>query len=277
MQATPILQACGLRYGYEEGRNALNDLSLDLFAGERVALLGPNGAGKSTLFLTLAGVLAPAAGEVRLEGRCMAGRARAQLCESVGLVFQNADDQIIAPTVATEVSFGPMNLCLPEEQVRARVEHALSFLDLQDFRARAPHALSGGEKKRVTIADLLAMRSRVLLLDEPAASLDPAGAQQLEAVLARLHQEGHTLVIATHDMDFALRWADRVVVMQAGRVLADGAPAAVLTRSDVLAQAHLQPPLLVQVYEMLRARGIVPPQAACPRSSDALERLLDEK
>ena len=237
----PVLQARGLRFSYDGKGNALNGVSLDLYAGERVAVLGPNGAGKSTFFLCLNGVLTPEAGEILLDGRPAGRKDRQKLCERVGIVFQNADDQIIASTVAAEVSFGPMNLRLPKEEVVRRVDHALDYMDLQAFRARPPHELSGGEKKRVTIADILAMESEVILFDEPASSLDPAGEERLEAVLERLSAEGRTLVISTHDMDFAFRWATRAVVFEGGRVIADSTPEAVFPECVYL---RLPPPLL---------------------------------
>ena len=177
----PILQAKNLRFCYDSGAPALDGVSLDVHAGERIAVLGPNGAGKSTFFLCLNGVLTPESGQILLRGKPVDKKTRKTLCEQVGIVFQNADDQIIASTVAAEVSFGPMNLRLPRQEVARRVDHALDYMDLQAFRARPPHDLSGGEKKRVSIADILAMESEIILLDEPAASLDPAGEERLEA------------------------------------------------------------------------------------------------
>ena len=273
----PVLQAKNLRSCYASGAPALDGVSLDVHAGERIAVLGPNGAGKSTFFLCLNGVLTPESGQILLDGKPADRKARKTLCERVGIVFQNADDQIIASTVAAEVSFGPMNLRLPRQEVARRVDHALDYMDLQAFRARPPHDLSGGEKKRVSIADILAMESEIILLDEPAASLDPAGEERLGRVLARLSDEGRTLLISTHDMDFAFRWATRAVVFSAGRILADGTPQAVLADETVLRQAHLRRPLLAEVFEALRARNLVPPGASCPTTAAALERLLGEK
>ena len=271
----PVLQAKDLYFSYDGKVNALDGVSLDIHAGERIAVLGPNGAGKSTFFLCLNGVLTPARGEIVLDGRPVDKKGRKRLCERAGIVFQNADDQIIASTVAAEVSFGPMNLRLPKDEVVRRVDHALGYMDLQAFRARPPHELSGGEKKRVTIADILAMQSEIILFDEPAASLDPAGEERLEAVLARLSDEGRTLVISTHDMDFAFRWATRAVVFAGGKVIADGTPEAVFRDAETLRRAHLRPPALLEIFGMLRARGLVPADAACPRSAAELEALLD--
>ena len=271
----PVLQVRDLRFSYDGKGQALGGVSLDIRAGERIAVLGPNGAGKSTFFLCLNGVLTPGSGEILLDGKPVGKKERKRLCERVGIVFQNADDQIIASTVAAEVSFGPMNLRLPKEEVVRRVDHALDYMDLQAFRARPPHELSGGEKKRVTIADILAMESEVILFDGPAASLDPAGEERLEGVLGRLSAGGRTLVISTHDMDFAFRWATRAVVFAGGKVIADGVPDAVFRDAETLLRAHLKPPALLEVFDMLRARGLVPADAVCPRTAEGLEALLD--
>ena len=168
-----------------------------------------------------------------------------------------------------------MNLRLPKDEVARRVDHALDYMDLQAFRARPPHELSGGEKKRVTIADILAMESEVILFDEPAASLDPAGEERLEGVLGRLSAGGRTLVISTHDMDFAFRWATRAVVFAGGKIIADGAPETVFRDAETLRRAHLKPPMLLGVFELLRARGLAPADAACPASVEGLAALLD--
>jgi len=272
-----ILQVRDLRFCYDSGVPALDGVSLDVYAGERIAVLGPNGAGKSTFFLCLNGVLTPESGQILLDGKPVDRKMRKALCERVGIVFQNADDQIIASTVAAEVSFGPMNLRLPRDEVARRVDHALEYMDLQAFRARPPHDLSGGEKKRVSIADILAMESEVILLDEPAASLDPAGEERLERVLARLSDEGRTLLISTHDVDFAFRWATRAVVFSAGRILADGTPQVVFEDTALLRQAHLRRPVLAEVFAALRAQGLVPPGASCPTTTAALKLLLGEK
>ena len=215
----PVLQAKSLYFSYDGKGNALDGVSLNIYAGERIAVLGPNGAGKSTFFLCLNGVLTPERGEILLDGEPVGKKTRKRLCERAGIVFQNADDQIIASTVAAEVSFGPMNLRLPKDEVVRRVDHALDYMDLQAFRERPPHELSGGEKKRVTIADILAMESEIILFDEPAASLDPAGEDRLEAWRAR--KDGR--------MDYFLKGVDLFVQ-------ATGYP---VTFHDVLLVAYL--------------------------------------
>ena len=271
----PILSVQGLEYAYEEGKHALEHISLDVYAGEKIAVLGTNGAGKSTFFLCLNGVLAPHAGEIRLRGTAIDARSRNALREHVGVVFQNADDQIIASTVLAEISFGPMNLQLPKQEVERRVECAIATMDLEAFRNRPPHYMSGGEKKRVSIADIIAMESEVILFDEPAASLDPAGAEMLEQVLESLSRAGKTLLISTHDMDFAFRWASRIVVFCDGKIIADGSPLAVFENQEIIERANLRQPTMLEVFSQLRAHGLVPAQAACPRIPQDLDALLD--
>lgn len=271
-----ILQVRGLHYAYDEEKHALDNISLDIHAGERIAVLGTNGAGKSTFFLCLNGVLEPHEGEILLHGQTVEKRTRNALREHVGVVFQNADDQIIASTVLAEVSFGPMNLRLPRAEVERRVDLAITAMDLEDYRHRPPHYLSGGEKKRVSIADIIAMESEVILFDEPAASLDPVGTEMLEQVLEGLSAAGKTLMISTHDMDFAFRWAERVVVFSGGHIIDDGDPLSVFRNEETVLRANLRRPAMLTVFESLRAHGMLPAGAACPRTPQELDALLDK-
>lgn len=250
-------------YHYDSGgeREALFPLSVRLYEGEKIAVLGSNGAGKSTFFLLANGVLTPRSGTIRLCGEAIGKKEkqRMQLRRSVGLVFQDPDVQLLAGTVEEEISFGPINLGLPEEEVRRRVEMALSYLGLTAHRSRGPQYLSGGEKRRVAIADVLAMEPQVMLLDEPSSNLDPAGCQRLEDTLDDLHQKGMTLVIATHDVDFAWRWADRVLVFHDGQLVRDDTPEAVFAEEELLCRCGLEQPLLWRVAKALNI-----PVPKCP-------------
>lgn len=187
----------------------------------------------------------------------------------MGFVFQDADNQMIAATVEAEIAFGPMNLKLPREEVKERVKQALDYMDLQEYRKRPPHYLSGGEKKRVSIADIIAMKSEVILFDEPTAALDPLNADMLEKALADLSREGKTLLISTHDVDFAYRWADRIVVFDQGKILADGGTQEVFLQQQLLKQAHLKKPELLAVYEILQRQGVIR-TGSYPRTVDEL-------
>ena len=249
-----LLEFSGVSYAYEEGREALKNLSVAIRKGEKIAVLGENGAGKSTFFLLCNGVLAPKSGEIRYNGEPV-GKSRKdkmKLRQKVGIVFQEPDRQILAATVAEEISFGPLNLGLSREEAANRVEEALSRMNLAEYLDRPPHYLSGGAKKRVTIADILAMKPEILLFDEPASSLDPANAALLEQTLQTLGQEGMTLVISTHDVNFAWKWAERALIFSQGELIADGPPETIFSDHILLEKAGLKKPLLFEAGEILR-------------------------
>lgn len=261
-----ILQARDLHYAYSEEKMALDGVSLDIREGEKIAVMGSNGAGKSTFFLNINGVLKSESGEIFYRGEKMTKKTLNRLRKNVGIVFQDADNQIIASTVRAEVSFGPMNLKLPRADVAARVEEALAYMNLQGFEDRPPHYLSGGEKKRVSIADILAMHPEIIIFDEPTAALDPVNADMLETVLGKMADDGKTILISTHDVDFAYRWARRIVVFCGGRIIADGAPLEVFRDGGVLKQANLKRPMLLDIYDMLRERGFAEGGSPYPRN-----------
>ncbi|OUP05804.1 energy-coupling factor ABC transporter ATP-binding protein [Anaeromassilibacillus sp. An200] len=257
-----MLEFQEVSFQYETGdgdHEALSPLSVTLREGERVAVLGSNGAGKSTFFLLANGVLRPHSGTIRLDGEPIGRRSRdlLRLRRAVGLVFQDPDVQFLAGTVEEEISFGPMNLGLPPDEIRRRVDAAIECLGLDGYRERGPQELSGGEKGRVAIADVLAMEPRFLLLDEPASSLDPAGRALLEQTLGVLHEKGMALAVATHDVDFAWRWADRALVFHQGRLERDAAPAEVFADTALLARCGLEQPLL---WRAAAALGVSPPK-----------------
>ncbi len=252
-----ILETKDLTFSYEEGRMALNHLSVEIHEKEKIAVLGANGAGKSTFFLNLNGVRAPEEGEIFLYETRIDKKNRRELIKNVGIVFQDADSQIIASTVKAEVAFGPLNMKLPRQEVEERTIDAMERLDLQAYAERPPHYLSGGEKKRVSIADILAMDSPIIIFDEPTASLDPVNADMLERILEELEQEGKTILLSTHDVDFAYRFADRALVFCEGKLIADGKPEDIFRDEEILKRANLKKPVLIQVYEMLKRKNLL--------------------
>ena len=270
-----IIEVSHLSYQYEGEYEALHDVSVSINAGEKIAVIGSNGAGKSTFFLNLNGVLTPHGGTVSYRGKVINKNKKDlnYLRKNVGIVFQDADSQIIASTVFQEVSFGPMNLKLPKEEVKERVKEALDYMSIADMKDRPPHYLSGGEKKRVSIADIIAMKPEVIIFDEPTASLDPANASMLEEVLIKLEKEGRTILVSTHDVDFACRWAERVLVFEGGEIIADGSPVEVFRMEEVLKRANLRKPTLFEVFELLEEKGLVN-GTAYPRNMEELRRLL---
>ena len=253
---TELLRLEHIYYRYNDTHTALKDVSATFYQGERIVILGNNGAGKSTFFLCCNGVLSPQSGKIFLRGQEITRSKKSilSLRQSVGLVFQEPDSQIIAGTVENEVSFGPMNLRLDNEEVERRVTQSLGQMNIEGYRNRAPQYLSGGEKKRVSIADILAMQPCIILLDEPTASLDPENEALLEKTLDDLGLAGITMIVCTHDVDFAYRFATRAIVFSSGEILADSDIDEVFMSESVLSRAGLKKPLLYESAEMLEAR-----------------------
>ena len=266
MEQKVILQVRDLQYAYSDEKMALKGVNLDIRQGERIAVMGSNGAGKSTFFLNINGVLQSEHGEIFYRGQKMTKKTMNDLRKNVGIVFQDADSQIIASTVQAEVSFGPMNLKLSRDEVSNRVDEALAYMNLTDFRNRPPHYLSGGEKKRVSIADIIAMHPEIIIFDEPTAALDPVNADMLEEVLEKMAQEGKTIMISTHDVDFAYRWAERIVVFCDGKIIADDTPLAVFQNKEIVHQANLKRPMMLDIYEAMKEKGLVKENRSYPKN-----------
>ena len=261
-----ILKAENIHYSYDSDKKALKGVSLDIHEKERLVILGANGSGKSTFFLNINGVLKPERGAVYYKDRLIDKSGIKELRKNVGIVFQDADNQIIASSVRAEVSFGPMNLGLSREEVKKRVDDALNYMNIRHLIDRPPHYLSGGEKKRVSISDIIAMDSKIIIFDEPTASLDPKNVVIFEEALDKMSGDGKTLVISTHDIEFAYRFADRIVVFCDGNIIADGSPIDVLDNEKVLKTANLKKPILLDVFETLVEKSIVTKDIVPPRN-----------
>ena len=270
----PILSVEDLYYTYGNGKAALDGVNVDIYEGEKIAVIGSNGSGKSTFFLNINGVFTPQEGKIIYRGNVTSKKNLKDLRKNIGIVFQDADNQIIASTVRAEVGFGPMNLKLPKEEVIKRVEEALIYMNISDFKDRPPHYLSGGEKKRVTIAGIIAMKSEIIIYDEPTAALDPLNTMMLEEVLAKLSSEGKTMLISTHDVDFAYRWAQRVLVFCKGKIIADGTPLEIFLNTEVLKQANLKQPTMLEVYESLVEKQMLADTKAYPKNTEEFKKML---
>ncbi|MBW4676903.1 MAG: energy-coupling factor ABC transporter ATP-binding protein [Desmonostoc geniculatum HA4340-LM1] len=251
-----LLEFERLHYTYPNAQqSALNDLSLRIPVHKKCALIGQNGCGKTTLFLLANGLYKPQKGNVYWQGKPLQydRNSLIKLRQKVGLVFQDPEQQIVASTVEEDISYGLCNLGLPTPEIQQRVEQALVEFELAELAQKPVHHLSLGQKKRVSIADVMVLKPELLLLDEPTAYLDRLHTRNLMATLKKIHADGTTIVMATHDLDLVYRWADWIFVMDGGQLVMEGKPQDVFTQREVLEDLQLGVPL---IYEMLFAEGI---------------------
>ncbi|GAB6157050.1 hypothetical protein JCM39194_02500 [Desulfotomaculum varum] len=247
-----LIDIRGLSYSYEQGQPALQDINLTIYPGELVALVGQNGAGKTTLVKHCIGLLRPRPGQVMVCGQDVATARISQLAQQVGFVFQNPDHQIFHDTVQKEVAFGLENLGLPRHEIEQRVAAALQDVGLQQSAQVYPHRLSRGQRQRVALASVLAMQTKVIILDEPTTGQDARESLQIMDLISRLNRRGHTVLFITHDMNLVARYARRVVVLCQGRVIADGLTREVFSQPRLLAQTLLEPPQITQLANRLK-------------------------
>lgn len=238
-----------VHYRYPNGYEALCGVSFCITHGEKVALVGANGAGKSTLLLHTNGLLIPSQGEVVMGGIKLTRRTLPLVRQSVGLVFQDSDNQLFMPTVEEDVAFGPSNMRLEPEEIRRRVTEALDAVGALHLRGASPFRLSGGQKKRVAIATVLSMEPSVLVMDEPTSNLDPRARRQIIDLIRRF---GHTTLIATHDMEMVLDLCDRTIVMKQGRIVADGSTRHVFGDLALLEECGLEQPCELRMKRALK-------------------------
>ena len=258
---TEAIRTEHLKFSYDAqsesgGVTVFDDLDLSIEEGSFVAVLGHNGCGKSTLAKHFNAVLLPEGGSVQVFGMDTSDESLlVDIRRTVGMVFQNPDNQMVANVVEEDVAFAPENLGVPSEEIRRRVDEALKLVGMYDYRLHAPHLLSGGQKQRVAIAGVIAMRPRCIVLDEPTAMLDPHGREEVISTIERLNREmGITVVLITHHMTEAIR-AQRVIVMDAGRILADGTPKEVFPQVELLESVGLTVPATTKVLYALNQAG----------------------
>ncbi len=254
-----ILEARDICYRYPRGMDAIRGISFHIRRKEKIALVGPNGAGKSTLLTMFNGMIRPDSGLMLFDNQPIRYDTASLrvLRRRVGFVLQNPDRQIIAPTVYQDVAFGPTNLGYREDEVREAVTRALRHVGLEGFDRRPPHQLSGGEKKRVAIAGVLAMDPDVLVLDEPTSGLDPSGSEDIMELLDELNHEGKTIIISTHDVELAYPWADRAILMLGGKILQEDVPEIAFGNPESVRMAHLSVPTLLELHMELQNRGFL--------------------
>jgi cobalt/nickel transport system ATP-binding protein len=238
-----IVEVKDLRFSYPDQTRALQSISFRIYHGESVAIVGANGAGKSTLLLHLNGYLSPTSGNVRIGDYPLTKDTIHEVRRTVGMVFQNPDDQLFMSTVYDDVAFGPLNLGLPVKEADSRVRRALEIVDVLHLKDRPPHRLSGGQKRRVAIATVLSMSPDILVMDEPSAGLDPHARRQLIALLGTF---AHTKIIASHDLDMVLDLCERTIILHKGMVKADGPTLEIFQDDALLTESRLERPLRMQ-------------------------------
>ena len=274
-----VIETKDITYEYPDGTKALEKVNFMAEEGKIVALLGPNGAGKSTLFLHFNGILRPSSGNVVIDGENVNYNKKElmKIRQKVGIVFQNPDDQLFAPTVVEDVAFGPMNMGLPKDDVESRVQEALSRVGMEGFEKKPPHHLSGGQKKRVAIAGILAMKPKIMVLDEPTSGLDPKGASQILRLLYQLNTEGMTIVISTHDVDLVPIYASKVYIISEGKIIKQGTASEVFEDVKTIRGANLRLPRIAHLMEILEKEDKLPFDKPYPLTiGGARKRILKE-
>lgn len=259
MSIEPIIETSGLGFSYVDGTQALIDVTLSIPEGKKIAFLGPNGSGKTTLFLHFNGLMKPDQGKVFFYGREVIYKHHQllELRKQVGIIFQDPETQLFSSSVKQEISFGPINLGLSRYDVEERVKKAMADTGIADLKDKPTHFLSYGQKKRVAIADILAMEPRVLVCDEPTAWLDKKHEGQIMRLLDEINSDGITVIMSTHDVDTAYSWADYIFVMKNGSVVGEGTPKQIFYDLRLLEEAELERPWLLDIYDDLSNKGFL--------------------
>lgn len=273
-----IIKADNLKFAYSGSDSyALKGFDIEIERGAKVAFLGANGAGKSTFFLCLNGIHVPDSGTLYIDGKA-ASYDKAGLRElrrKVGIVFQDPDNQLFSASVYQEISFGPLNLGMSDEEADKAVREVMDRMGISGFAERPVHSLSGGQKKQVSIADIVAMDPEIIVLDEPASSLDPKHSAIVENIIEDLTRRGVTVLVSTHDVDFALRWADRIAVVADGKVLKYAEPEEVFSDDELLRRTNLEKPAVYDIYKELLKRGLAVDGEKRPRTASQLKACLN--
>lgn len=247
-----------LSFTYPDGTQALKNINIEIEKGEKVAIIGPNGAGKSTLFSHFNGLTEPTSGCVKIEGKAISFEKDELLkvMQKVGIVFQDPNDQLFAPTVKEDIAFGPMNLGLSYDEVEKRVEDALKMVGMENYEDKTPHHLSGGQQKRIAIAGIIAMKPEIMILDEPTAGLDPDGVEKVLNIMNQLNKEGMTLIISSHDIDMISKYADKIFILYNGEIIESGNKNKIFSDMELLKKAHLRTPITTEILYNLKESGL---------------------
>jgi len=271
-----IIKAQDVHYKYEDGNEALKGVNLEIKQGEKIAILGANGSGKSTFLLTLNGLHKPSEGKMyfKNEPYDYSKKGLFNLRSKIGVVFQDSDNQLFSSSVFQEISFGILNLGTPENKAKEIIEKVIEDLDIKSFRNNPTYALSGGQKKQVAIADILVMNPEVIILDEPTSSLDPKHTSMVYNIINKLSTKGITIILSTHDVNFAYKWADKIIVFNDGKVLKSGIPEEIFKDKNTLTNANLEKPYVLNIFECLVNKNILSSTLKPPKSFEDLENYI---
>lgn len=271
-----ILETKDLCFQYPDGTKALNNINIKIEKGKKISVIGVNGSGKSTLFLNFNGVLRPTKGSVCYKGSEVLYNQKSllKLRKNVGIVFQDPENQLFSASVYQEVSFGAMNLRLEEKEVITRVDEALKNVGMYDYKEKAVHFLSYGQKKRVSIADILVMEPEIIVFDEPTSSLDPKHAKQIINIFDELNEKGITVILSTHDVELAYSWSDYIFVMKDGEVAKEGTSYEIFSDDKLISECYLQKPLILDMFENLCSNKKITTYGKVPRNREELFSVL---
>lgn len=253
-----LINISKVSYTYSDGNLALKNIDMKINKGERIAILGPNGAGKSTLFHLFNGLLKATSGTVTVDGLNVEKKNLSEIRRNVGMVFQDSDDQLFNSNIRQEIAYGLMNLHIKGKELNDAIDWALDVVGMKGMESRSPHNLSGGQKKRVALASVLAMKPKVMVLDEPTAALDPRGVSKLIKLLNLINSElGITLIFATHDVDIVPLMADRVYILSKGEFILSGTTEEVFKHKEILRKIELRLPRVAHLVELLEKDGVI--------------------
>ncbi|MFI3213925.1 MAG: ABC transporter ATP-binding protein, partial [Eubacteriales bacterium] len=264
-----ILKAENVYFSYDdEKEHALNGLSLEIERGKKVAIMGANGSGKSTFFFCCNGLHKPSSGTVYFHGKPLdySRKGLLDLRSKVGIVFQDPDNQLFSASVYQEISFGILNKGVLEQEAKEAVEDIIAQMEITPFRHKPTHALSGGQKKQVSIADILVMKPEVIILDEPTAALDPKHTAMVNETMNQLTKEGMTVLMSLHDVDYAMEWADQVLLFHEGILLKAGTPEEVFSDWEALEKTNLHQPSVMRVFLQLQGKNLLPQDSMMPKT-----------
>jgi cobalt/nickel transport system ATP-binding protein len=271
-----ILETRNLSFQYPDGTKALRNINLKIEKGKKISVVGVNGSGKSTLFLNFNGVLKPTEGILLYKGKEVKHNHRSllELRKNIGIVFQDPENQLFSASVFQEVSFGAMNLRIAEDEVRYRVNEALRNVGMYEYKDKAVHFLSYGQKKRVSIADILVMKPEIIVFDEPTSSLDPKHSKQMVKIFDELNDNGMTVILSTHDVELAYSYSDYIIVMKDGEIVKQGTPVEIFSDDNLIRDCYLEKPMVLEIFQQLCKNNNFISEKDIPRNKEELFQVL---